>query len=135
MAIPVRLQILALKKRLSAQAHIFCPMVEFSWKRRSTSTSKLLACRHHVMPPTICSGEDGGRVAIQPTDHVKSVTKFELWTIRTTRTTVVYRARPSHTRWEGGGGGGREMCSTWWGSGRESSSVRHVKFIHMHIQH
>ena len=72
MAIPVRLQILALKKRLSPQAHIFCPMVEFSWKRRSTSTSKLLACRHHVMPPTICSGEDGGREAIQPTDHVKS---------------------------------------------------------------
>ena len=30
-------------------------MVEFSWKRRSTSTSKLLACRHHVIPPTICS--------------------------------------------------------------------------------
>jgi len=38
--------------------HIFCPMVEFSWKRRSTSTSKLASCRHHVIPPTICAEGD-----------------------------------------------------------------------------
>lgn len=36
-------------------AYIFCPMVEFSWKSRSTSTSKLASCRHQVIPPTICS--------------------------------------------------------------------------------
>lgn len=33
-------------------AYIFCPMVEFSWKSRSASTSTLLAVMHQVMPPT-----------------------------------------------------------------------------------
>ena len=32
--------------------NIFCPIVEFSWKRRSTSTSKLQVVMHQVIPPT-----------------------------------------------------------------------------------
>lgn len=33
-------------------AYIFCPMVEFSWKSRSTSTSTLQVVTHQVIPPT-----------------------------------------------------------------------------------
>ena len=36
--------------------HIFCPMVEFSWKRRSTSMSMLQVVIHHVIPPTTYNG-------------------------------------------------------------------------------
>lgn len=36
----------------SWSADIFCLMVEFSWNKRSTSTSTLLAVKHHVIPPT-----------------------------------------------------------------------------------
>lgn len=41
----------------SANTHIFCPIVEFSWKRRSTSMSKLQVVMHQVIPPTTCRGE------------------------------------------------------------------------------
>lgn len=38
--------------------YIFWPMVEFSWKSRSTSMSKLQVVMHQVIPPTTCGGEE-----------------------------------------------------------------------------
>ena len=40
----------SIKKKI----YIFWPIVEFSWKSRSTSRSKLHVEMHHVIPPTTC---------------------------------------------------------------------------------
>jgi hypothetical protein len=42
--------------------YIFWPIVEFSWKSKSTSTSKLHVVIHQVIPPTTCKKQ--GKVLI-----------------------------------------------------------------------
>lgn len=36
----------------TVRAHIFCPMLEFSWNNKSISMSTLQPCMHQHMPPT-----------------------------------------------------------------------------------
>ncbi len=43
------------KERGWSYSYIFCPIVEFSWNNKSTSTSNAHIWIHHVIPPTIWS--------------------------------------------------------------------------------
>ncbi len=53
-------EFMAFRNKTNKQTYIFWPMVEFSWKRRSTSMSKLHVVMHQVIPPTTWGGGGGG---------------------------------------------------------------------------